>query len=188
MSDHSAMDDRQLLAAVARGDEPALTELYDRHAGWLSLRLQRRCHDRDAVSEALQDTFLAVWRGAGTWRGQGEIAAWLWGIAIRRLIAQLRQHGRQALTLNFIADPSAPSAEDSALLAVEFGDVGAALDALSPELRAVIQLTVLDGLTERDTARVLGLPVGTTKGRIRKAKRVLAEQLTTNTHLTESWT
>lgn len=149
----------------------------------------RRCNDGDAVAEALQDTFLTVWRSAGKWRGDGEVAAWLWGIAIRRLISGLRRTSRTALVAALVPahEPSVPSAEEAALLAVEYGDVGAALAALSPELRAVIQLTVLDGLSDRDTARALGLPLGTAKGRIRKAKKVLAAQLADRHSLKEGW-
>jgi RNA polymerase sigma-70 factor (ECF subfamily) len=189
VTDLAALDDRQLVAAVSSGDEAALVELYDRHAPWLSVRLLRRCNNSDAVAEALQDTFLGVWRTAGKWRGEGEVAAWVWGIAIRRLISLLRRTdtSRNGSVLTPVTEPVAPSAEELALLAVEYGDVGSALESLAPELRAVIQLTVLDGLTERDTARALGLPLGTAKGRIRKAKRVLAEQLVDSAQLKEGW-
>ena len=182
--------DDELVAAVARGDEAALAELYDRHAPWLSLRLMRRCNDGDAVAEALQDTFLAVWGTARTWRGDGEVAAWLWGIGVRRLISGLRRSSRAPLARLMApgGEPVAESAEETALLSVEYGDVGAALGALSPELRAVIQLSVLDGLTDRDTARALGLPLGTAKGRIRKAKKTLAQHLAEHGTLRKGWT
>ena len=81
-----------MLAAVAAGDRRALKALYERHAPWLMLRLQRRCADPDRVDDAVQDTFLAVWRTAGRWDGSGEVGAWIWGIAIRRLIDSLRRH------------------------------------------------------------------------------------------------
>ncbi|HMJ74572.1 MAG TPA: RNA polymerase sigma factor, partial [Iamia sp.] len=86
--------DQELLAAVAEGDRGALRELYDRHVVWVSARLRRRCADRDVVDEAVQDTFVAVWKGAGRWDGRGEPAAWIWGIAIRRLIGVLRTRRR----------------------------------------------------------------------------------------------
>src|ERR1700733_2240025 len=62
-------EDAALLRAVARGDEQALTILYDRHAGWLTVRLTRRCARPDVVDQAVQDTFLAVWRGGEGYRG-----------------------------------------------------------------------------------------------------------------------
>ena len=57
--------DSDLLAAVADGDRGALRELHDNHVVWLTARLRRRCSDRDAVAEAVQDTFVAIWKGAG---------------------------------------------------------------------------------------------------------------------------
>lgn len=54
---------------MAKGDPAALAALYDRHAGWLHARLTRRCADPDVVREVLQDTFVTVWRSAGSHRG-----------------------------------------------------------------------------------------------------------------------
>ena len=86
--------DGELLAAVADGDRAALRELHDRHAPWVLARLRRRCADPDVAAEAVQDTFVAVWKAAAKWDGRGEPAAWIWGIAIRRLIGVLRTRGR----------------------------------------------------------------------------------------------
>ncbi len=70
-----------------------------------------------------------------------------------------------------------PSAEDQVLLGVEYGDLGGALGKLSPELRAVVQATVLDGLTNREAAHLLGIPQGTVKSRLSRAKPLLQEVL-----------
>src|SRR5215210_7058321 len=85
-SGRTELSDAALLAAVARGDRNAFADLYARHAPWLQVRLRRRCGDPDVVADALQDTFVAVWRGAGRWDGRGEVPAWLWGIAVRRFL------------------------------------------------------------------------------------------------------
>lgn len=166
--------DAALVAAVAARDRGALSELYRRHAPWLSLRLARRCRDPGLVEEVVQDTFVAVWRGARRFRGEGDVAAWIWGIGIRRLLDRLR--GRRALP--FIrAETIEPSAEERVLLGVEYGDLAGALDRLSPELRAVVQATILDGLTTREAARLLGLPAGTVKTRLMRAKAQIREEL-----------
>ncbi len=68
-------NDAALLRAVAAGDQAALARLYDRHAGWLQVRLTRRCPDPETVREVLQDTFVTVWRSAGAHRG-GEAGGW----------------------------------------------------------------------------------------------------------------
>ena len=88
--DEQRGEDEALLARIARSDRSALEQLYRRSAPWLTMRLQTRCSDEDLVDIAVQDTFVAVWRKPGTYKGQGAVAAWLWGIAIRRLIDQLR--------------------------------------------------------------------------------------------------
>jgi RNA polymerase sigma-70 factor (ECF subfamily) len=175
--------DAELVAAVADGDRSALRQLHDRHAPWVAARLRRRCGDRDLVAEAVQDTFVAVWRGAAGWDGRGDPAAWIWGIAIRRLIGVLRSRARWD-PLRTAREAAADAlrrgpvevvvaAEDQVLVGVEHGDLGQALRTLSPELRAVVQATVIDGLTSREAGRLLGIPSGTVKTRMRRAKQQL---------------
>jgi RNA polymerase sigma-70 factor (ECF subfamily) len=163
--------DDVLLQAVARGDRAALEALYRRHAPWLTVRLSRRCADPGLVEEVVQDTFVAVWRGAGRYRGAGEVPAWIWGIGIRRLIDRLRR--KPAAVLHTDDGVVVASAEDQVLLGVEHGDLGDALQRLSPELRAVVQATVLDGLTTKEAATLLGIPQGTVKTRAARARREL---------------
>ncbi len=83
--------DAELVAAVASGDRGALGVLYQRLAPMLVLRLTRRCSDPSLVDEVVQDTFVAIWQGAGRYDGRGEVAAWAWGIGVRRLIDGLRR-------------------------------------------------------------------------------------------------
>jgi RNA polymerase sigma-70 factor (ECF subfamily) len=160
--------DAELLAAVADDDRGALRVLYERHAPWLILRLRRRAADPGLVSEVVQDTFVAVWRGAGRYDGRGEVAAWIWGIGVRRLIGGLRK--RNPVAVSFVSDATVGSAEEQVLLGVEHGDLAGALNSLSPELRAVVQATVLDGLTTREAGRLLGIPAGTVKTRMMRAR------------------
>jgi len=171
-------DDQALLEALADGDLGALRELYDRHAPWLSVRLTRRCNDREVVADVLQDTFVAVWQGARRYQGRGEVGAWMWGIAIRRLVSRLRTR-RDVVLMGNPAAPGVPAlvVEDELLQGVEYGDLGHAMAALSPEMRAVIQATVLDGLTTREAARLLGIPQGTVKTRAHRAKAHLRASL-----------
>ena len=172
-------DDAVLLRAVARGDEGALAALYDRHAGWLTVRLTRRCSLPDAVDHAVQDTFLAVWREAGSYRGGGDVAAFIWGIGIRRLIDAIRRENGARRRLPWrAAEPEAVvSAEDQVLVSVEHGHLGQALAELSPELRGAIEATVLDGLTCAEAALLLGVAEGTVKSRCHRARVALRAAL-----------
>ncbi|MGA9278033.1 RNA polymerase sigma factor [Ilumatobacter sp.] len=173
-------DDRtdvELVAAVVERDRAALHELYARHQPWLSIRLAYRCSDRTMVEEAVQDTFVAIWSSAHKYRATGPVAAWIWGIGIRRLLHVMRP--RKSLRERLLAQrsPDLLSAEDELLVGVEHGDVGMALGRLSPELRMVVQATVLDGLSCQEAGRLLGIPTGTVKTRMMRAKREMREAL-----------
>lgn len=181
--------DAALLRALAGGDSTAMAALYDRHAGWLHARLSRRCADPEIVREVLQDTFVTVWRSADTHRGP-EAGGWLWTIAARRLVDAYRVQERVARLGTApieetpagdgppaVPVPSTPSAEDRVLAGLEYGDVGTALDRISPELREVLRATVVDGLSTAETARLLGIPEGTVKSRARRARAELRAAL-----------
>ena len=116
-------NDAELLLAVVDRDLGAMRTLHDRHAPWLGARLRRRCSDPDMVADALQETFLAVWRSAHRYDGRGEVAAWIWGIGIRQLIGRTRRRRapvpftEEALTIAFNRSGAAEalvSAEDRA--------------------------------------------------------------------------
>jgi RNA polymerase sigma-70 factor (ECF subfamily) len=176
--DQQAPSDRELLADVAAGDRGALHELFLRHQPWLAARVRQRCSDPDVVAEVVNDTFLVVWQKPGKYSGDGEVAAWLWGIAIRTLLHRLRPRKSVAERLKSLRHQEhAPSAEDAVLLGVEHGDVGLAMERLSPELLAVVQATVLDGLSTREAAELLGIPPGTVKSRMSRARTELREAL-----------
>lgn len=167
------MTDAELLAAIVDGRVDALRDLHERHAPWLAARLAHRAADPTLVEDALQDTFVAVWRKAGDYRGEGEVAAWLWGIAIRKLIDRLRRDRVPRLERPSVVE----SAEEAVLAGIGYGELGEAMARLSPELMAVVQARILDGLTTREAARLLGIPTGTVKTRLMRAKQIMREQL-----------
>jgi len=180
----SEQDDLVLLARVVEADSGALKELYHRHAAWLQARLMRRCNDADVVADVLQDTFVTLWKDAAKFRGDSELAGWLWGIAFRRLVSRLRKRkdvvllpewdspAMGAASLNCM-----PAAEDEVLLGVEYGDLAGALRRLSPEFRSVVQAVVLDGLTTKEAGRLLGVRENTVKTRLHRAKAQLRGSL-----------
>lgn len=179
MTGPESISDESLLFRVARGDRPAFDELYHRHAGWLALRLRRRCGDDDLVADLLQESFLTVWRMAPSFSAKGSAAGWIWSIASSRMIDAHRRRAVRPHTGAELHDSAviSPSAEDEALTA-HYGDrMAAALQRLSPELRAVLQATVLDGMTLREASVVFGLPEGTLKSRANRARQQLRQEL-----------
>ena len=168
-------DDHALVQRIGEGDRHALAMLYDRHVGWLTVRLTRRCGRPELVDTAVQDTFLAVWKQAATYRPTGEVGAWIWTIAVRRLIDQMRK-----------APPPQPVDDVSPMreviveevpLALGHTDLGQAFARLDPELQAVLAATALDGLTNSEAATLLGIPAGTVKSRLSRARSILKEVL-----------
>lgn len=179
-ADVDQRDDAALVHAAADGDSTALRTLYDRHAPWLMARLTRRCNDREVVLDVVQDTFVVAWREAGKWRGDGQVAGWLWGIAFRRMVSRLRKR-KDVLLLPDWDDSRhdlVPAAEEQVLLGVEYGDLAGALRRLSPEFRSVVQAVVLDGLTTREASRLLGVRENTVKTRLHRAKAQLRHSIT----------
>ncbi len=170
----SSVNDVELLAQVATGDRAALDETYRRHAPWLTVRLARRCGDPDIVDTAVQDTFLAVWKQAGSYRPTGEVGAWIWTIGLRRLIDQMRKR------------PSPTPMEPEHLprviaeevpLALGHTPLGDAFARLEPDLQAVMAATAFDGLSNQEAGRLLNIPTGTVKSRLSRARAVLKESL-----------
>ena len=167
--------DQALLALVASGDRAALETLYRRHSPWITARLQHRCGDRELVDTAVQDTFLAAWHGAKRYRGLGDVGAWLWGIAIRKLIDQLRARRPTPIAPEVVtmSISNAVSFEEELLGSGAFGSIGPALARLEPDLQAVLLATAIDGLTTKEAARLLGVPQGTVKTRLMRARAQL---------------
>ena len=167
-------EDEALIARVARGDRGAFEQLYRRHAEWMTARLQSRCADPDLVDIAVQDTFLVVWSSARKYEGRGDVGAWMWGIAIRKLIDQLRKRRPVPLPPEAVV-PVAVSFEEDLLAGGPYSGVTDALRQLEPELQVVLLATAVDGLSTREAARLLGIPQGTVKTRLMRARRQLQD-------------
>jgi len=174
--------DAELLAAIADGERAAFDELYERYATWLLIRLRRRCADHAVAEEAVQETFLAIWKGSARYRPDGPVTGWLWKVGTHKLLEVLRGGTRSDRLWRRLTSRwpglEEPSAEQRVLTGIEHGDLAGALGRLSPELRAVLQATVFDGLTTREAATLLGIPAGTVKTRAMRARTQLRRELT----------
>mgnify|MGYP001181037058 CR=1 FL=1 len=162
------MDDDELIAAVAAGDDTALRELFTRHAPWLAARLRAALPPSD-VEDVLQETFLAVWRGAGAYRPQGTPGAWMWVIARNQAALLLRRCGPVAESL-----PEIPQAGlDPSEAALARAEIAAALDGLPGLDGDVLRLMYVEDRPVAEVAALLGVPAGTVKSRAHRARRLL---------------
>ena len=167
------MDDEQLIAALAAGDEGALRELFARHAPWLAARL-RRTLPAAAVEDVLQEAFIAVWRGARGYRAEGAPGAWLWGIARRQAATWARKHDRPDLITAAVATP------DPAATVAERVDLERAFATLGPPdapQRELARLLLVEDRPLADVAARLGIPEGTVKSRAFALRRALRAAL-----------
>jgi len=170
-------DDGTLIARVARGDEQALLELYDRYAPRAYALALRILREPMMAEEAVQDTFLKVWNHAREYRPpRGALRMWLLTIARRTALDRLRLEARRPL-LSDATDPeelwrSIPEAgttQDEA----RWRSLYLTVQTLPPEHRQVIELAYYQGLSQSQIAAVLGWPLGTVKTRLRDAMQRL---------------
>jgi RNA polymerase sigma-70 factor, ECF subfamily len=174
-----AISDADLLARIARGDQAALGELYDRY-GSMALGLAIRItSDRGVAEEVVQDAFVSAWRRAASYQpDRGEPRTWLLSIVHHRAIDRIRGVGARARTqeLDLAAAADTSDAADvwrEAWAGLERAEIAAALATLPPEQRGAIELAFFGGLSHSEVAERLGQPLGTVKGRVRLGLRRL---------------
>jgi RNA polymerase sigma-70 factor (ECF subfamily) len=176
------MDDDDLVARVAAGDDTALRELFGRHAPWLAARLRAVLPAAD-VEDVLQETFLAAWRGARGYRPQGACGGWLWGIARRQAALLLRcrgSAGQAAWTVlpdDLAAGPGTSDPAETALARAGLEEAVAALGPAGSPEREVWRLMYEQDRPVAEVAELLGVPPGTVKSRAHRARRLLRAAL-----------
>src|SRR6476659_9649763 len=167
---HAHLSDEALVALVARGDEDALAELYDRVsriAYGLALRVLR---DERHAEDAVQEAFLQVWRTAAAFRAErAKASTWILTLVHRRAVDLVRrEERRRADPLDEAARDAATSAsaEDSAWLGFERERVQRALSELPDNQREALELGYYGGYSQSELAERLGVPLGTIKSRM----------------------
>jgi RNA polymerase sigma-70 factor, ECF subfamily len=169
------MDDDELIAAMAGGDDTALRELFARHSPWLAARLRRMLPVAD-VEDVLQESFLAAWRGARGYRPEGSPGGWLWGITRRQAALWLRSRGPAGLPLAALAADEGQYADDPAESVVSRAQLAEAVHALGPKastMQEVWRLTYVEDRTITEVAGLMGVPEGTVKSRAYRVRQLM---------------
>lgn len=193
-----ATDDLELMRAVAYQDRQAFKLLYDRYAPRLGSYLLKLLKRPELVDEAVNDTMLTVWRNADRFDpAQGRLLTWLFGIAHHKGLKILRQAGRFRAEISFDTLPPtlddaetqdmpqaiAPQNPERTVMGWELGQsLMWALDQLSPEHRAVIDLTFGQDRSYAEIATIMDCPVNTVKTRAFHARKKLAYWLAQRGH------
>lgn len=172
-------DDAELVRRVSDGDRGALVALYRRHGGVVLAQINLLVADRGLGEEILQDTMLAVWRGAGAFEGRSKVRSWIIAIARRQVRDRLRRRHLSVVDDGALAERPAPDPgpEDVVLGRAKAGAVADAIASLGLPYREVLGLVFGAGLTLAETADVLEIPLGTVKSRLAAARTALARSL-----------
>jgi RNA polymerase sigma-70 factor, ECF subfamily len=179
----SRQADQASLGRVARGDERAFAELYDRHARLVFSLALRILQDRADAEDLVQEVFAQVWSQASRYdASRGSVAAWVLILTRSRAIDKLRakrsrpEAASDAGAAETVMDSAA--GQDLELLSAEqVARLQEALKALPDAQRTALELAYYDGLTHVEVAARLSEPLGTVKARIRQAVIKLREAL-----------
>lgn len=176
--------DAQLLRRIAHADRGALAALYERHHRLLFTFLLQHTRDHGLAEELLQDTFVAVWRGADgfdeCFRDRVTSArAWLTGIARRQAHNSMRRLRLPLADVSALVDVAAPDPEPEAwtLTMVARDELLSAFERLPLHYREIAVLALVQDYSYAEMAQILDVPLGTVKSRLAAAKRLLRTQL-----------
>jgi RNA polymerase sigma-70 factor (ECF subfamily) len=172
-----------LIAALAGRDLTALAALYDRYGRIAYALAYRILGETEAAEDVVHDGFISAWRGAASYRAErGNVRGWLLSIVHHRAVDVLRRKTtfRPAPLEAAEARPSDDDTAEEATRNVEHASVREALEALPQAQRRTIELAYFGGYTHVELAALMGVPLGTVKGRMRiglqKLRRALEHQ------------
>ena len=169
-------DDDALVAAVRSGSEVAFNRLVDRHQQAVRTFLRKLLGNEADADDMAQETFLAAWTHAGTFRGESSVRVWLCGIAWRKAMGAQRSWARQRVrdTEHHAQHP----AERGAEAAIEDRlAVRRALHALPIEQRAAVTLCLICGFSHSEAAGILGAALGTVKSHVLRGRERLVKAM-----------
>ncbi len=172
--------DEELISFVGRSDAEAFAVLYDRHSRPAYSLAYRMMGERQAAEDLAQDAFLKVWRATASYRaGRGSVRTWILSIIHNRGIDQIRSHASRRRTQDKV-EASAPKYEPSEAFSETWKNsrrdqVRAALKTLPSEQLKILELAYFSGYKHVEIADLLGLPLGTVKGRMRLGLKKLRD-------------
>ena len=174
------LDTASLLERIASGDERAVQECMDRYGGLVWSICRRLCKNVDDAEDAVQEVFVDLWSSAS--RFDSTVASeetFVAMIARRRVIDRWRKKRREPKSevISEITDPSAPTEPDSVEIRDEAARVQSLMTRLRPEQKEILDLSIFGGLSHRDIATELNLPLGTVKTHVRRGLMRVREML-----------
>jgi RNA polymerase sigma-70 factor (ECF subfamily) len=182
------MSDAELIKAFNKGDAGALDGLIGRYKERLYAYLLRLSRDRDAADDLLQDVFLKVVKKLGSYGEREKFSAWLFTVAHNAVMDHFRSDSRRREeSLDAVREDKPPLADTLAsgepgpdkllVMAGRAAVLQAAFDRLSPEQREIFLMRHYSGLSFKEIAGILGVPIGTVLARMSRAMAKVREEL-----------
>ena len=178
---NTATGDQALLNRVASGEQEAFEALYQGYHRRLYQYLLTLVRDEATAEELVVEVMLAIWKGAGTFRGGSQVSTWIFGIARNKALDAIRQGTRRQRQVpleeaaELIDTQNDPGSEANRKSLVTLSQ--RALAALSDEHREVMQLALYEELSCQEIAAIAGCPVNTVKTRLYYARQHLKKIL-----------
>ncbi len=173
-----ARDEARLLDRIGAGDLRAFEALYRLYHPRLSRFLNHFLQRPHMVEEVLNDAMMVVWNRPGGFNGASKVSTWIFAIAYRTALKALSRRDEPVEDRDAEARPSEEPGPEQALGRRQVSEIlQAALGQLSPEHRAVVDLTYFHELDYREIAQIMDCPVGTVKTRMFHARRHLKDML-----------
>jgi RNA polymerase sigma-70 factor (ECF subfamily) len=159
---------------VLAGEVLAFEGIVRRWQGPLVNMAWRYCRDRGRAEELAQEAFIRAWRGLKSWRREGSFSTWLFALAANVFRSELKRFPTVNLPMDEVAEPSHPAAQHSALTArLSSEAVRRAVLALPLRYREPVILFYFHEMDVSAAARTMGLPEGTLKARLSRARELL---------------
>jgi RNA polymerase sigma-70 factor (ECF subfamily) len=179
--------DEELIARVLAGDQGAYTTLVERHSDLVYSIVSRIVLNEADADDVAQEAFVRAYHALPRFRGDSKFSSWLYRIAVNRSLTHLKRTKRRAAAL----DPDTGAREEAAATLGASGDapdesvlreerraaVRAAVAQLPPRYRAVVTLFYLEERSYKEAAEILGIPMGTLKTHLHRARAMLREAL-----------
>lgn len=170
--------DAELISEALAGSSHAFDELLSRHQNMVFALCMRTLRHREHALDAMQDTFVTVFRKLDKFSGDSAFSTWLYRVTINTCYDQLRKTKRRKTEpLPEHHDPADPSTQGEFDAAEVRPDIANALSRIPEDFRNAVLLADLQGLPLSDVAEIVGVPVGTIKSRVFRGRRLLADIL-----------
>lgn len=167
-----------LVQQAKAGQLDAFETLYRRHQGRVYALCLRMTGSRDQAEDCLQEAFVQAWRRLSGFQGRSAFGTWLYRIAVNQVLSLQRKEARRPGFVEIVDDRTQtpvdrPGPQDAGLTM----DLEEAVGSLPPGARNVFVLNAVHGYSHEETAKMLGVAIGTCKAQLHRARRLLAERL-----------